>query len=124
MLQFNSTEGRNANKPCLFCKLPVLDVIMDANVMKVLKQLKPSGPDGFEGLVASLLESLTDAHFNLAISGSQVGRDLTSRRAYGNVIAVECKRYGENRSLDERELLGEIAQIVQAIPDLDVWVLV
>ena len=97
---------------------------MDTNIVRVLKQLKPAGPEGFEGLIASLLESLTGVQFNLAISGSQAGRDLSSHRMYGNVIAVECKRYGENTSLDERELLGEIAQVVQAIPDLDVWVLV
>lgn len=97
---------------------------MDANIQRVFKQLKPAGSDGFEGLIASLLEALTGVHFNLAISGSQEGRDMSSRRAYGNVIAVECKRYGENTSFDERELLGEVAQVVQAIPDLDVWVLV
>ncbi|MCP4750432.1 MAG: hypothetical protein GY866_06040 [Proteobacteria bacterium] len=39
------------------------------------------------------------------------------------VIAVECKRYGKKSELDERSLLGEIAQAVRDIPDLDIRVL-
>lgn len=89
-----------------------------------LRKLSPSGPDGFEGLIAKLLSSLTDRRFSLAKSGAQAGRDISSRDAQSNVLAVECKRYLANTSLNDRELLGEMAQAKIAIPDLDIWVLV
>lgn len=89
-----------------------------------LRALPPTGPDGFEGLIAKLLSSLTDRRFSLAKSGAQAGRDISSRDGQSNVIAVECKRYLQNTSLNDRELLGEMAQAKMAIPDLDIWVLV
>jgi hypothetical protein len=97
---------------------------MSRALADILRLLNPSGRGGFEGLIAALLESLTGRHFSLARSGSQEGRDMSSRQVYANVIAVECKRYGQNTELDERELLGELVQVAQAISDLDVWVLV
>jgi hypothetical protein len=97
---------------------------MNPELFDILRQLRPTGPDGFEGLIASLLEALTGSHFALATSGSQGGRDMSSRRPSANVVAVECKRYGESTELNERELLGELVQAGQSIPDLDLWVLV
>jgi hypothetical protein len=94
------------------------------DLFNILRQVKPTGPDGFEGLIAALLEELTGRHFHLAISGAQGGRDMSSRRSNANVVAVECKRYGQNAELNERELLGELVQVEQDIPDLDLWVLV
>ena len=88
------------------------------------KKFSPSGEQGFEGLIAKLLEVLTERHFRLAKSGYQAGRDMSSRNLYENVIAIECKRYRKTTQLDERELLGELAQIKPDIPDLDIWVLV
>jgi hypothetical protein len=49
---------------------------------------------------------------------------MTARILDGNVIAVECKRYGQDSELDERALLGEMAQAAHSIADLDLWVLV
>lgn len=97
---------------------------MTSNLIEILRRIKPSGPDGFEGLIAALLEALTGFHYRLARSGSQEGRDMSSRHPNGNVVAVECKRYGKATELDERELLGELVQAAQNIPDLDLWVLV
>lgn len=82
-----------------------------------------SGKNGFEGLIAELLEVLTKRHFHLAKAGSQEGRDLSSRYPHSNTIAVECKRYGKNTKLDERELLSELDQVRKSFPDLDLWVL-
>ena len=96
---------------------------MNPSLTELLKLLKASGPNGFEGLIAALLELLTGRHFSLAISGSQAGRDMSSRDACANVVAVECKRYAQKTELDERELLGELVQVTDAIPDLDLWVL-
>jgi len=97
---------------------------MSSDLLEILRSLNPSEPNGFEGLIAALLESLTGRHFNLALSGSQEGRDMSSRQVYANLVAVECKRYGPNTTLDSRELLGELAQVERSIPDLDIWVLV
>jgi hypothetical protein len=93
-----------------------------ANILQ--EQIKAAGSEGFEGLIAKLLEKLTGHHFYLAKSGSQEGRDLSSRPANANVIAVECKRYKPQTALDTRELLGEIDQVNRSIPDLDIWVLI
>jgi hypothetical protein len=90
---------------------------------KYLSRLEPTGPKGFEGLIASLLSRLTGRQFFLANAGRQWGRDMTSERR-GTVAAVECKRYGTNSELDERELQGELTQAVISITDLDLWVLV
>jgi len=90
----------------------------------ILRTLDPVGPDGFEGLIARLLETLTERRFFLAKSGFQGGRDMSTERRNANIISVECKRYLENTELNEREILGELQQVSLAIPDLDLWVLV
>jgi hypothetical protein len=97
---------------------------LTSNLIDVLREIPPSGSDGFEGLVSSLLEKLTGHHFSLAKSGFQAGRDMSSRVPDGNIIAVECKRYSQDTELDERGLLGEMVQATRDIPDLDLWVLV
>ena len=86
--------------------------------------LTPSGDTGFEGLIAVLLEKLTGERFFLAVSGRQAGRDMRSSGLRKTNIAVECKRYKENTSLDERDILGELEQAFINAPDLDVWALV
>jgi hypothetical protein len=97
---------------------------MNDDLIKILRRLTPTGSQGFEGLIAQLLEQLTGRRFYLARSGSQGGRDLSSDFQNFSVIAVECKRYGEDTEFDVRNLLGEMAQASQEIPDLDLWVLV
>ncbi len=96
---------------------------MNNKLVEILRLINATGPNGFEGLIAALLEALTGRHFNLATSGSQEGRDMSSRQPHANVITIECKRYGQTE-LNERELLGEIVQAEQAIVDLDAWILV
>ncbi|MBN1875695.1 MAG: NACHT domain-containing protein [Anaerolineae bacterium] len=97
---------------------------METEIISILRNLSAAGPDGFEGLIARLLNSLTGQYFRLAKSGSQAGRDISSREFNANVLAVECKRYKQTTELDERELLGELTQVVGSIPDLDLWILV
>lgn len=91
---------------------------------KALRELKPSGQEGLEGLIAKLLSALTNRHFYLARSGSQGGRDMSTGGESTNWIAVECKRYQEDTSLNDRELLGELEEAYLTISGLDVWVLV
>lgn len=83
-----------------------------------------SGKNGFEGLIAELLEVLTERHFYLAKAGSQEGRDLSSRYPHSNTIAVECKRYRKKTELDEGPLSHKLDQVKKSFPDLDLWVLV
>lgn len=97
---------------------------MSHNLADILQQLPDSGPSGFEGLIAALLSHLTGRQFHLAQSGTQEGRDISSRHTNANVIAVECKRYRSGTGLKKRELLGEIVEVLIDIPDLDIWVLV
>ena len=94
------------------------------NLIEQLRKIAPTGKNGFEGLIVRLLENLTGKAFYLARSGSQSGRDMRSDRHGGSIIAVECKRYGKETELNERELLAELVQAHINIPDLDLWVLV
>lgn len=97
---------------------------MTSNLIDVFRELPASGSEGFEGLISSLLDDLTGHHFRLASAGYQAGRDMTARVLNGNIIAVECKRYGQDSELHERSLLGEMVQAVRNVPGLDLWVLV
>jgi hypothetical protein len=97
---------------------------MNSELIDLIRQIEPTGTEGFEGLVADLLEALTGRRFRLARAGSQAGRDMSLHEPNANVVAVECKRYGKDTELEERALQGELAQAVAAIPNLDVWVLV
>uniref|UniRef100_B8HS68 NACHT domain-containing protein n=1 Tax=Cyanothece sp. (strain PCC 7425 / ATCC 29141) TaxID=395961 RepID=B8HS68_CYAP4 len=97
---------------------------MNQPLVNALRKLSHSGQSGFEGLIAKLLEILTEKHFHLAQTGTQLGRDISSSSIDADVIAVECKRYGKDSELDEEELLGKIVRAAKSIPDLDLWVLV
>jgi len=90
----------------------------------VLRKLEPSGIDGFEGLIASLLTALTKKQFFLATAGYQGGRDSSTAGIGGIFIAVECKRYCNDTALNDRQILGELEEVSQSFPSLDLWVLV
>lgn len=96
---------------------------MNTQLLEFLRRLPPSGSDGFEGLVAKQLGFLTGRRFYLAQSGTQSGRDMTSDRQQSNVIAVECKRFGDDRPFNLPELQGKLEQAEIENPDLDLWVL-
>lgn len=90
-------------------------------VTNQLKRIKASGPEGFEGLVALLLERLTGQRFFLAQAGSQSGRDMSTGGFDGTSIAVEAKRFRTSKGFRPRDLLGELLEL----PDwLDLWVIV
>ncbi len=90
----------------------------------VLRKLEPSGLDGFEGLIAKLLTALTKKQFFLATAGYQGGRDSSTAGVGGIFIAVECKRYCNDTDLNDRQILGELEEVSQSFPFLDLWVLV
>jgi hypothetical protein len=72
-----------------------------------VRKLKPTGPDGFEGLMAAVLTDLTKRTFALASSGSQRGKDGQS--ALDGAIAFEGKLYEDAVAKDQ--ILAKIAEI-------------
>lgn len=91
-------------------------------VLQCLHGLRPDGPEGFEGLVARLLERLTGQRFLLARSGRQDGKDLASDSRTGNRLAVECKRY--RTPLPPDELLAKLADAATGPAPPDLWIVV
>src|SRR5882762_6791996 len=90
-----------------------------------LSDLSATGPLGFEGLIHSLIASLTGRHFFLAKAGSQLGKDSTTAGLSGTHIDIECKRYRRGASPPARELLGELGEAITASRErLDLWLLV
>jgi len=87
-----------------------------------LQQLDPAGPQGFEGLLAQLLERLTGLRLFLAKAGSQDGRDMSTGGFGDTWIAVESKRFQNSTSFNRRELLGELVEAARSSV-LDLWVL-
>ncbi len=93
-------------------------------ILQVLHDLRPDGPEGFEGLVARLLERLTGQRFLLARSGRQDGKDLASDTRTGNRLAVECKRYLDSTPLPPDELLAKLADAATGPLPPDLWIVV
>lgn len=94
-----------------------------SELAKALQSLPASGEAGFEGLIAKLLTNLSGVPFVVRRAGSQQGRDADSNVNAAECIFVECKRYEESSSLDERALRTQIEISVNATPSLDMWVL-
>lgn len=92
-------------------------------VTQFLRSLPHTGVQGFEGLVAAVLEAATGQRFRIAGSGFQAGMDMASEAGYarGNRIKAETKNYFASR-LNLRELTAEITQATRT-SDLDLWVL-
>uniref|UniRef100_UPI003593156C hypothetical protein n=1 Tax=Thiocapsa sp. TaxID=2024551 RepID=UPI003593156C len=86
-----------------------------------LLELKPTGPDGFEGLIATALADVTGLTFRLAKSGSQFGRDASTPRARF-AIAMEAKRYSDPLRLED--VAGKIWMASNELTtDVDLWAL-
>ena len=77
-----------------------------------------------EYLAAALLGRLLDVQIAVAKSGFQYGADAGPAGQQGRRFRVECKKYGDNSRLSERELLGEISQALARDEALEAWVLV
>ena len=88
----------------------------------LLRGLAPTGVRGFEGLIAALLSELTGSRFFVAGAGRQEGRDASTGGFGETQLAAEAKRYGGRTRLNERELLGELHQCVEALAP-DCWIL-
>ncbi|MDQ7832867.1 MAG: hypothetical protein RDU30_14135, partial [Desulfovibrionaceae bacterium] len=89
---------------------------------KHLLELKATGPDGFEGLVAAGMANLTGLVIRLAKSGLQGGRDGSSTPDESYAVALEGKLYKNNLRLED--LVGKVAVARYALGgDIDVWAL-
>lgn len=87
----------------------------------IVRKLKATGPDGFEGLIAVVLSDVTKIGFSLAKSGSQRGKDGETIYDPGT-ITFEGKRYDE--TVPKNEVLSKISEI--AVDDTgitDLWIL-
>ena len=83
-------------------------------------QLRPTGPDGFEGLMASVLTDITGISFRLAASGLQFGRDGSAVREQDGTT-FECKRYQD--SVPRSDILSKIAELSLSSASVDAWCL-
>lgn len=91
------------------------------NLKQALLLLKPTGENGFEGLMAVVLSEIIGVPFRLAGSGRQFGID--GKSTYDNdAICFECKRYEDD--IPRNEVITKIADLARndSSPDL-VWVL-
>lgn len=79
------------------------------NLRAALLKLHPTGPEGFEGLIATLLTSITSIPFRLASSGSQFGVD--GQAIYPpDGVSFEAKRY--DSSIRKESILAKLQEIV------------
>lgn len=85
-----------------------------------LLQLKPTGPEGFEGLLGVILERIASQPFRLAKSGLQNGKDGETLST-SNHVSFEGKLY--TGSLSDKDVLGKIAQLLGNASPPDLWVL-
>lgn len=90
------------------------------NLNAALSKLKPTGEDGFEGLIAVSLEVITGISFRLASSGYQRGVD--GKSAFEGAVAFEGKLY--TNVLPRNDILSKIPDLVRHNDHADlVWVL-
>jgi len=94
---------------------PQLAALRDA-----LLDLPSSGPNGFEGLLATVFAKLLGVPFRLAKSGSQFGVDgKSSDRAFP--VAFEAKRYRDD--VPSTEVLNKIGALAIRDDPAELWIL-
>ncbi|RWI28746.1 hypothetical protein [Mesorhizobium sp.] len=90
------------------------------NLSTALSELKATGDDGFEGLIAVTLNAITGIPFRLANSGYQRGVD--GKSAFEGAVAFEGKLY--TNDLPRKDVLSKIPDLVRHNDHADlVWVL-
>lgn len=97
-----------------------LDQLLE-DLRTALLALKPTGPDGFEGLLATVLGKISGQDFRLAKSGLQNGKDGATSATAGSHISFEGKRY--DTKINDNDVLTKIARIIGSSAPPDVWVL-
>lgn len=77
-----------------------------------------------ENLSAALLARLLGVPVAIAKSGFQHGGDAGPSGRQGRRFRLECKKYSDNTSLSDRELLGEIDHALARDNALEAWFLI
>lgn len=90
------------------------------DIKAALLALTPTGPSGFEGLLAAVLGQISGQPFRLARSGSQGGRDGDTLDQTSH-ISFECKLY--TNPLSGPDVQAKITQLAGSANPPDVWVL-
>ena len=85
-----------------------------------LLRLDPTGDDGFEGLMATVLTEITGIPFRVAASGSQFGSDGSSVREEDGVC-FECKRY--EGTIPRRDIQSKLAELPLRSSHVEAWFL-
>lgn len=80
-------------------------------------------PTRLEHLTAALVGELIGVSVAVAKSGFQHGADAGTAGRQERFLRIECKRYRDDTSLNDRLLLGEIDQAIVADPALEAWIL-
>jgi len=88
------------------------------DLRRSLCEMPPAGRDGFEGLIATLLTSLTGDKFYVARSGDQPADAVSA----AGRIAIQAKRY-DKTPLDETQFEGDFSKAVRLCRNLDCYVL-
>ena len=91
------------------------------HLREALLALKPTGSDGFEGLLAAVLSEICGQDFRLAKSGLQNGKDGATSAADGNHISFEGKLY--KTKINDNEVLTKITRLIGSSAPPDLWVL-
>ena len=90
-------------------------------IRTALLALKPEGPEGFEGLLATIFSKITGRDFRLAVSGQQYGKDGATLATESNYISFEAKLY--DSKLNRDHVLGKIGSLIGSNAPPDVWIL-
>ncbi len=98
----------------------------DSNAQIELKKTLQAeiDPRKLEHMVAALIGELLQLPIAVARSGFQHGGDAGPAGRQGRRFRIECKKYRDKSSLNERELLGEIDHALLRDPALEAWILV
>jgi len=90
-------------------------------LLTALRELRETGPDGFEGLVRDALEFLGDCNIHLVKSGTQKGKDMLGQTRDGLMrVAIEAKRFAAKTSLALDEMKQKLTDAAEN-EDIDVW---
>src|ERR1700724_335922 len=91
--------------------------------LKAALQTDPSARK-LENLAAGLLGRLLGISIAVAKSGFQHGGDAGAAGQQGRRFRLECKKYSDDTSLSDRELLGEIDHALARDEALEAWILI
>lgn len=88
------------------------------SLRELFAQMRPTGTDGFEGLMAKIFEAELGQRFYVARAGDQPAGD-----AYGSIsgTVIQTKRYNTT-DFSENDVEGEIRRALREVPELDLFV--